>query len=65
MYFYNIWNWQYGEIFRFIVMNSSTYKIYIYIGDKKGLKKKEDFWINQLRTYKANGGNCMNIRKEW
>ena len=34
------------------------------VGDKKGLKKKEDFWINQLRTYKTNGGNCMNLRKE-
>ena len=34
------------------------------MGDKDGLKKKEDFWINQLRTYKTNGGNCMNIRKE-
>ena len=34
------------------------------IGDKKKLKEKEDFWINQLRTYKVNSENCMNIRKE-
>ena len=35
------------------------------IGEKAKLKEKKDFWINQLRTYKVNGGNCMNIRKEF
>lgn len=33
-------------------------------GDKTALKKKEDFWIHQLRTLKANGGNCMNLRHD-
>ena len=33
-------------------------------GDKRGLKKREDFWMYQLRTFKANGGNGMNLKKE-
>ena len=33
-------------------------------GDKKALKKREDFWMYQLRTFKANGGNGMNLKKE-
>ena len=30
-------------------------------GDKKALKRKEDWWMYQLRTLKVNGGNGMNI----
>ena len=33
-------------------------------GDKIALKKKENYWMHQLRTFKANGGNGMNIKKE-
>ena len=33
-------------------------------GDKVALKKREDHWMYQLRTFKVNGGNGMNIKKE-
>ena len=33
-------------------------------GDKVALKKREDYWMYQLRTFKVNGGNGMNIKKE-
>ena len=33
-------------------------------GDKRALKRKEDFWMYQLRTLRVNGGNGMNIRED-